>query len=179
MDANEPRRVALDLEGAKTRSAVEMLPSAEDATLLFPAAHAGSGLDLAPIKLQPPCTRPVINSLAIAALAALGAGGEDFRTYTDALVVETNSEFCFNMSKLNLFQCLAAARPHYEDIFCIGQHIVSDLATCTAQNVGPMPATVPTTAFALDETAISTVPAATAAAAADTAQSEAPSPGRP
>ena len=83
------------------------------------------------------------------------------------------------MSKLNLFQCLAAARPHYEDIFCIGQHIVSDLATCTAQSMGPMPVMIPTTAFALEDAAVSSAPAATAAAAADSAQSQVPSPGRP
>ena len=167
------------LDAAKANSVVVMLPSAEDASLLFTAAHAGSGLELAPIKLQPPYTQPVINSLAIAALAALGAGGDDFRTYTEALVVETNNEFCLNMSKLNLFQCLAASRPHYEDIFCIGQHIVSDLATCAAQSMGPMPVMIPTTAFALDEGTLTGAPAATAAAAADSAQSQAPSPGRP
>ena len=83
------------------------------------------------------------------------------------------------MSKLNLFQCLAASRPHYEDIFCIGQHIVSDLATCAAQSMGPMPVMIPTTAFALDEGTLTRAPAATAAAAADSAQSQAPSPGRP
>ncbi len=167
------------LEAAKTSSSLQMLPSAQDASLLFTAAHDGAGLELSPITLQPPYTQPVINSLAIAALAALGAGGDDFRTYTEALVVESNSEFCLNMSKLNLFQCLAAARPHYEDIFCIGQHIVSDLATCTAQSMGPMPVMVPTTAFARDEGTLTGAPAATAAAAADSAQSQAPSPGRP
>ena len=34
-----------------------------------------TGLDLAPIKLQPPYSRTVINSLAIALLAALGVFG--------------------------------------------------------------------------------------------------------
>ena len=30
------------------------------------------------------------------------------------------------MSKLNLYQCLAVAKPHYEDVFCLGQHVLID-----------------------------------------------------
>jgi hypothetical protein len=36
------------------------------------------------------------------------------------------------MSKLNLFQCLAVAKPWYEDIFCIGQHGLKDTGECIA-----------------------------------------------
>ena len=67
----------------------------------------------------------------ILVLAALGAAGDEARANTDALMTESTSEFCLNMSKLNLFQCLAASRPSYEDMFCVGRHIVRDLATCT------------------------------------------------
>ena len=127
------------LEAAKALSLQPMLPSAEEAALLFAAAHSGEGLTLDGAALPPPYTPAIVNSLAIAALAALGAGGDDYRTYTEALAVESNSEFCLNMSKLMLFQCLAASRPSYEDMFCLGRHIVGDLATCTAQNIGPAP----------------------------------------
>lgn len=127
------------LEAAKALSLQPMLPSAEEAALLFAAAHSGEGLTLDGAALPPPYTPAIVNSLAIAALAALGAGGDDYRTYTEALAVESNSEFCLNMSKLMLFQCLAASRPSYEDMFCLGRHIVGDLAACTAQNVGPAP----------------------------------------
>ena len=71
--------------------------------------------------------------LAIAALGALGAGGDEARVNTEALTHEPNSEFCMDMSKLMLFQCLAASRPSYEDIFCLGRHITRDLATCTTE----------------------------------------------
>ena len=71
------------------------------------------------------------NALALAALAALGAGGEDAHANTVALQSEPTSRNCLNESKLNLYQCLAASRPSYEDMFCIGRHIVRDLATCT------------------------------------------------
>ena len=132
--ANRERR----LEAAKTSSAVTMLPSAEESARLFAAANTGSGLSLSGASQTPPYTPAVINSLAIAALAALGAGGEDSRAQTEALTIETNSEFCLTMSKLNLFQCLAASRPSYEDMFCLGRHIVRDLATCSAKSTVPM-----------------------------------------
>lgn len=128
------------LEGAKTLSAAPRLPSAEDSARLFAAANSGTGLNLTAAQRGAPFTPAVVNSLAIAALAALGAAGEDARANTDALTAESNNEFCLNMSKLMLFQCLAAARPNYEDIFCAGRHVVRDLAQCTAQYAGPMPA---------------------------------------
>jgi hypothetical protein len=136
------------LEGAKSLSAVQMLPSAEESARLFAAANSGAGLGLAPARSGPPYTPAVVRSLAVAALAALGAGGEDARANTDAMTVEQNSEFCLNMSKLMLFQCLAASRPSYEDMFCVGRHVARDLATCTAQNITPAPLEAPQPAVA-------------------------------
>ncbi|HEY1073346.1 hypothetical protein [Brevundimonas sp.] len=141
------------LQGAKTLS-VTQLPSAEESARLFAAANSGSGLGLTPAQHGAPFTPAVVNSLAIAALAALGAAGDDARTNTDALTTESNNEFCLNMSKLMLFQCLAASRPSYEDIFCTGRHIVRDLAACTAQYTGPAqsPATPAVTVTASNST---------------------------
>lgn len=156
------------LEGAKALSAVQMLPSAEESARLFAAANSGTGLALNPARSGPPYTPAVTRSLAVAALAALGAGGEDARANTEALTVEQNSEFCLNMSKLMLFQCLAASRPSYEDMFCVGRHVARDLATCTAQNITPVPAEVSPTSVAsgaADSAPVQT-PVAEAAAAA-------------
>ncbi len=135
------------LQGAKTLSAAEMLPSADESARLFAAAHAGTGLELGAGRSGPPYTPAVTRSLALAALAALGAGGEDFRANTEAMTVDQNSEFCLNMSKLMLFQCLAASRPSYEDMFCVGRHIARDLSTCTAQNITPPPVEAAPTAL--------------------------------
>lgn len=121
------------LESAKTLSAVKMLPSPEESSRLFAAANSGAGLGLEPSRKGPPYTPAVVRSLAIAALGALGAGGDEARVNTEALTHEPNSEFCMDMSKLMLFQCLAASRPSYEDIFCLGRHITRDLATCTTE----------------------------------------------
>lgn len=146
-ERNDPRRRwavtpipsrEVRLESVKTISSGQMLPSAEESARLFAAANSGSGLNLPAATHAPPYTPAVVNALAIAALAAMGAAGDDARANTEALSIETNAQFCLDMSKLNLFQCLAASRPSYEDMFCLGRHIVRDLATCTTQ------ATVPT-----------------------------------
>ncbi len=170
-ERNDPRRRwavtpipnrEIRLESAKTISAIHMLPSAEESARLFAAANSGSGLNLAPGRQAPPYTPAVVNALAIAALAALGAAGDDARANTEALQVESNSEFCLNMSKLNLFQCLAASRPSYEDMFCVGRHIVRDLATCTTAATTPVPIVVSQTAVA--EAAPAATPVAATAA---------------
>ena len=44
------------------------------------------------------------------------------------------------MSKLNLYQCLAVAKPHYEDVFCLGQHVLIDTGQCVMKAAGaPFP----------------------------------------
>ena len=120
------------LEAAKVQSAQIMQPAAEEASRLFAAAHSGGGalpVDGAP--RQAPYPPAVVNALALAALASLGYAGENARANTDALQFDRVSHGCLTMSKLNLFQCLAASRPNYEDMFCLGRHIVRDLATCS------------------------------------------------
>ncbi len=74
------------------------------------------------------------------------------------------------MSKLNLFQCLAASRPSYEDMFCVGRHIVRDLATCTAA------ATIPVVSPAAATAEVTPVAADPAVAAAAVPVTPAPGP---
>ena len=169
-ERNDPRRAwaqqavpdrDLRIEAIRRLSEAQMLPSGEDATRLLAAAHDGNSLGLTAAAIQPPYTSAVANSLAIAALAALGAGGEEWRAHTEALTLERNSQFCLSMSKLNLYQCVAAARPHYEHIFCAGRHVIGDLATCTAEAITPEPIVLPTslaqsTPVAADAAATST-----------------------
>ena len=90
----------------------------------------------APLKLAPgvkPTYSPVVQrSLAVAALAALGEAGEDAAAL-DPLLTEPECASCLKMAKLNLFQCLAVAKPWYEDVFCIGQHGLKDTGDCLAE----------------------------------------------
>lgn len=118
------------LEAARG-SGEAMLPRAGTTERLFAAAHDGVGLAVQEGRRAPPYPPAVENALSLAALAALGAAGENARANTDALQFDWTSRTCMQMAKLNLLQCLAASRPNYEDIFCLGRHVVRDLSTCT------------------------------------------------
>ena len=86
----------------------------------------------------PPYTAAVSRALAIAALAALGEGGDENDVQVESLLNESSGGFCLNMSKLNLYQCLAVAKPWYEDVFCLGQHVLIDTGQCVTKEVGPL-----------------------------------------
>lgn len=127
------------LAGAKSLSSQTMLPPVAESARLFAAASSGGGLGvIGGRRREGPYPPVVTNALALAALAALGAAGEDARANTAALQSEPTSQTCLHESKLNLYQCLAASRPSYEDMFCLGRHIVRDLATCTRSAALPI-----------------------------------------
>ena len=107
------------------------LAPAGEAARLSAAVQSGSGLNVAAARPRtPPYPQSVENALALAALALLDGAGENARSNTDALMYDRASLDCFESSKLNLFQCLAASRPSYEDMFCLGRHVVRDLGQC-------------------------------------------------
>jgi hypothetical protein len=80
---------------------------------------------------------PVVQrGLALAALAVLDAADDGQTERFQPLLSEPKSAQCLHMAKLNLFQCLAVARPQYEDIFCLGQHAMMDPGQCVADAAG-------------------------------------------
>jgi hypothetical protein len=100
-------------------------------------AVAGPGqMGLTPQSAQPPYTSEVIHSLAVAALAALGYADDRSLGQVMPILAEPDGALCLNMAKLNLYQCLAVARPHYEDVFCLGQHALEDTGQCLMKGVG-------------------------------------------
>lgn len=46
------------------------------------------------------------------------------------------SQRCLSMAKLTLDQCIAATRTPYEEAFCLGEHGLNDVATCTGWVAG-------------------------------------------
>ncbi|ODT86018.1 hypothetical protein [Phenylobacterium sp. SCN 70-31] len=125
------------LAGAKSLSAAAMSGDANETARLQHASTGGSPFDAAAAQAAaPPYTPTVIRSLALAALAVLGEAGDANLETVMGLVVEPNIGSCMNFSKLNLYQCLAVARPHYEDVFCLGQHAMMDTGRCMIRAAG-------------------------------------------
>jgi hypothetical protein len=83
-----------------------------------------------------PYAPAVQRGLAVAALAILGRAGADNDPAVQAMLADTGSGFCHNMAKLNLYQCLAVAKPFYEDVFCLGQHVLMDTGQCVQNGAG-------------------------------------------
>jgi hypothetical protein len=112
-----------------------------DETARLQLASAGGGpLGVTGTTASPPYTPMVVRSLAVAALAALGYADDEHLQLVMPLLAEPTTHTCLNMSKLNLYQCLAVAKPHYEDVFCLGTHVMEDTGACLIRSSG---ATVP------------------------------------
>jgi hypothetical protein len=120
------------LDRVKRLSATPFSPSDDDAGRLIQAAAGardgyGQGGALTPITTR---------SAALAALAVLGAAGDEDVARLTPVLSDRKANFCMKMAKLNLYQCLAVAGPHYEDVFCLGQHAMIDTAQCVAEATG-------------------------------------------
>ncbi|WP_246263347.1 hypothetical protein [Caulobacter soli] len=115
-------------------------PGEEDAGRLIQAATApreGRGGDFGGFGEGGAAFTPVtVRATALAALALLGAADDDHVDGLDKIMREETSAKCMTMAKLNLYQCLAVAGPQYEDVFCLGQHALSDTAQCVNDAAG-------------------------------------------
>jgi hypothetical protein len=128
---------------AKQLSSTPGLGEVAETSRLQSAVAGGGQMSVAPAAAAPPYTPVVVRSLAIAALAALGYADEASLGQVMPMLAEPNAANCLNMSKLNLYQCLAVAKPHYEDVFCLGQHVLSDTGRCLIADAGaPEPVAV-------------------------------------
>jgi hypothetical protein len=123
------------------------LPDAADhVAALQAAATGGAALPIKADPLAAPYPPLVAESLQLAAIAALGEASDDMYDRLAALAGdERGAEQCLHEAKLNLYQCLAVAKPHYEDVYCMGQHAMSDTGACLVTAVGlsvPLPPVV-------------------------------------
>jgi hypothetical protein len=134
-EAPAPSRDAR-LANAKTVSSAVMRGDVSQTARLQQASSGAATLGLTAQAAAPPYTPTVVRGLAVAALAALGEAGDANVSQVMGLVAEPNVGACMSMSKLNLYQCLAVARPHYEDVFCLGQHAMMDTGRCMIKAAG-------------------------------------------
>ena len=134
------------LARAKTAAASTM--SSEQAEvaelkLAVPGVDPAGAAHIQPVASLQPATPPyaptVARGLAVATLAVLGEAGDDNDAQVQSIMSDPAGGFCLNMSKLNLYQCLAVAKPYYEDVFCLGQHVLIDTGQCISKGVGGMP----------------------------------------
>lgn len=70
----------------------------------------------------------VMRGVAVAALTILGQDSA-----ARNLMSERRSGQCLRSAKLNYHQCLAASGTHYEDIYCLGVHAMSDPGQCVVE----------------------------------------------
>lgn len=123
---DRPGRLAL----AKSLSS-EPQKAVEVSTLrLEQNAEGTEPMGMAAPPASPPYTPLVARALAVAAMAAIGEGGDEYSPQLTALLADSAEAQCLHLAKLNLYQCLSVAKPHYEDVFCLGQHAVGDTGQC-------------------------------------------------
>jgi hypothetical protein len=113
------------LARVKALSAEPLRGSAGDSARLYEAMAEGG-------RRSGPAGPAVQRALAVAALNVLGEGGQGH-----ALMNEPRTASCLRIAKLNLYQCLAAAGPQYEDIYCLGQHAMADTGQCVVEATHP------------------------------------------
>ena len=116
---------------------VSLNDAADHVEALRAASTGGTPMGVTAAPLAPPYTPLVAESLQLAAIAALGLASDDMYDRLAALAGDDrDTKPCLHEAKLNLYQCLAVAKPHYEDVYCMGQHAMSDTAACLVTNVG-------------------------------------------
>jgi hypothetical protein len=130
--ADRPARLA-----AVEAAGQQALPDAADHVPALQQAVAGSApLQVSGGDLAPPYTPLVAKAVQLAAVAALGEASDELYERLAALAADEPTETCLHIAKLNLNQCLAVAKPNYEDIFCAGQHGIMDTGACVVRNAG-------------------------------------------
>jgi len=130
--ASRPERMAL----AKSVSGQALLGETSETARLQMAVSGAAQLGVTAEAASPPYTPIVVHSLAVAALAALGYADDNSIAQIMPILAEPASATCLNLAKLNLYQCLAVSKPHYEDVFCLGQHVLEDTGHCLMKGAG-------------------------------------------
>jgi hypothetical protein len=113
------------LERVKQISRAGYQPARDDGARLMAALAQGGrrGGTASPL---------VARGVALAALTAMGQEGAGRGLMSDA-----KTGACLRIAKLNLYQCLSAAGPHYEDIYCLGEHAMIEPGQCVVDATKP------------------------------------------
>lgn len=135
------------LAAVRTLSQTPLVPDPTEAARLGQSYRGVPSLGLTPDpEARAPYSPLVARAVTLAALAAMGMAGDDALGRIMPNLTDPEAGFCLNMAKLNLYQCLAVAGPQYEDMFCLGQHVLMDTGACLIRGSGvalPMEARPP------------------------------------
>jgi hypothetical protein len=154
-DAVQDRDARLAM--AKALSDAPLTADADSQTRMAQAASGSTPLLISGAVNAGPYTPTIERALAVAAMAALGDGSEDFSAQLQALLVDPEEDSCLHDAKLDLYECLAVAKPHYEDVFCLGQHVLMDTGACIVKSITPRVAPPPVLIAAADTTPVKPV----------------------
>jgi len=128
------------LQAAKAGALAPMTPLPSETARLEQAWNGRTPLGVTAAPSSLPISRLVSQSLALAALAALGEAGDENADNNRNLAQENQTQSCLSLSKVYLNSCLSVAKPYYEDVFCLGQHIQVDTGVCLIRASGsPVP----------------------------------------
>jgi hypothetical protein len=124
------------LESIKALATAPMPATLDETGSLQRAVTGEAPLGLAPDPASPPYSPVIVRAVALAALAAIGQAGDDQADNLTWLVEDYYTAHCLAEAKLALHECLAVAKPNYEDIFCLGQHAMHDTGACVVKGAG-------------------------------------------
>ncbi|MBV9994932.1 MAG: hypothetical protein JO127_06945 [Caulobacteraceae bacterium] len=113
------------------------MPAATDVAGQLQEASTGRAvLNLSAEPYAHPHSQLLVRAVALAALGAIGEAGEAQADNVGWLLQDYFTAHCLAEAKLALNECLAVARPNYEDVFCLGQHVMADTGACVVRGGG-------------------------------------------
>jgi len=122
------------LANAKLLSTSPRMVIDEDAAALRGAiAGAAAPTGVAQQPAAPPYSPLVLRATALAALAAIGQAGDDMYDRLSWLSQDYFTQHCLAHAKNELNECLAVAKPNYEDIFCLGEPAMMYTGACVVK----------------------------------------------
>ena len=123
-------------QAVKDLSRASMPVDSDELGVLQRAATGDPDMGLTADPAPPPYSPLLTHAVALAALAAIGQAGDDQVENLNWLFDSYFTDHCLAEAKLALYECLAVAKPHYEDVFCLGQHAMTDTASCIVRGAG-------------------------------------------
>jgi hypothetical protein len=122
------------LIAVKSLSSTQRRPNADDRMALERQIQGVAPATVGVQEAPPPYSALLVRAVALAALAAVGQASDDDFGHLGWLTDDYYLDHCLAETKLSLYECLAVAKPNYEDVFCLGQHALKDTGACLVKS---------------------------------------------